>query len=714
MHIPRSLRLVHALCLVLLLALPICAQEVEDFTFIHTSDVHSPSSVSAQVIAEIPKLGEIELTPYGIKVGPPAFIVDSGDCTEFGAGKGWETYLSFWKDVTIPVYAVLGNHDGPWSWVREPLRKAKGSYYWSFDKFGCHFIGLDTSSPQDPRATVTREQLIWLKEDLKKVKPETPVFLVMHHGMNDPYYGSPYATAQFLDLLRDYNLVAILMGHGHSANNQHLFGVDNTQGGAVCGPPPRVVAGFSICSVKDGVFRAAYKPQGEPNPTKAVIEKPIPERSTYPKITILSPKDGGTRKAGPLMLRAVIGGNQQPIVSATWSVDKTSFKEDDAGENPMELRESVYEAELPYAEWTPGAHYVRVRFVDQAGNKFYKHVGFYTEPDPSRLIWRTILNGSVKGTPAVTKDTVYVGATDNKVYALDRKTGKVKWAYATGGAVASQPLVVGDTVYVGSGDGKMYAIRQNGRLRWSFQAGGSIFSSPVFADGMVIFGCNDSSLYAVDALTGKLKWVCEEPGYTIESKPCVNGDTVYFAAWDTFVYAADVKTGQLKWKCIGHGSNVRPAAKDYYSPADSNLLFSDGKVFVCDRDFYLNVIDATSGQEVRFQERCTGVGLSQDGKWLYLRGDGEIPLRKTDLDGNEAWTAKADMDSVQVGPVEKDGAVYVISRLGLVQAFNANTGALLWKYQATPMLYVFSEPAVADGEMYISGMDGSVTAIKTK
>ncbi|HUV05836.1 MAG TPA: metallophosphoesterase, partial [Armatimonadota bacterium] len=221
--------------------------QVPDFTFIHTSDVHAPSYRSEKVIAQIPTLGEIDLTPYNVKALAPSFVVDSGDACEFGGGNGaWDAYVSYWKDVTIPVYPVLGNHDGPWFAVRPLLKKTYGGYYWSFDKFGCHFIGLDTSSPQDPRASVTREELLWLADDLKKVNPKTPVFLIVHHPITDTYYGSPYAVAQFMDMLRPYNLVAVLAGHGHNATCRKLLGVDCTDGGATCGPLPKCVPGFSI------------------------------------------------------------------------------------------------------------------------------------------------------------------------------------------------------------------------------------------------------------------------------------------------------------------------------------------------------------------------------------------------------------------------------------------------------------------------------------
>ena len=687
--------------------------QVPDFTFIHASDVHAPSYRSEKVIAQIPTLGEIDLTPYNVKALAPSFVVDSGDACEFGGGNGaWDAYVSYWKDVTIPVYPVLGNHDGPWFAVRPLLKKTYGGYYWSFDKFGCHFIGLDTSSPQDPRASVTREELLWLADDLKKINPKTPVFLIVHHPITDTYYGSPYAVAQFMDMLRPYNLVAVLAGHGHNATCRKLLGVDCTDGGATCGPLPKCVPGFSIVSVLNNTLRIAFKPEDKPTATKAILEKPMPTSSTYPKIKFLSPKDGGTCKSGAMTIRVKISGAQKPITKATWSVDEKSFKEGDWEQFPLQLNKGIWEADIPYTDWVAGGHYFYVTFTDEAGAQYRKAVGFYTDPE-NRLVWRTLLAGSVKGTPTVTADAVYVGATGGKVYCLDKKTGKVKWSYPTGGDVASQVLAVNDMVYAGASDGKLYALTTKGKLKWTFEAKEGIYSSPVYSDGLILFGCNDSNFYAVDAVTGQQKWVCEEPEYTIEVKPFVADGAVYFGAWDKYLYALDVETGRLKWKCLGHGSEVRPGAKAYYSPADCGPVASNGKVFVADRDYYLTIVDATTGQPIRSIPDVVAPGLSYGRRAVYLRkGSG---LSKISLDGNEIWKASAETESVPGPPVAKDRrVVYLVSRLGLLQAFNASDGTPLWKYQVTPMMQVFSGPEIADEIVYVSGMDGTVTAIKSK
>ena len=133
-------------------------------------------------------------------------------------------------------------------------------------------------------------------------------------------------------------------------------------------------------------------------------------------------------------------------------------------------------------------------------------------------------------------------------------------------------------------------------------------------------------------------------------------------------------------------------------------------MFVADRDSQLGIMDAASGVLVSTRSGCVAVGLSGDGQAVYQRRpDGS--LLKMSLDGTTVWSSSAALDAVPAAPVEMDGAVYAVSKLGLVQAFSALDGSLLWRYQATPMLYVLSEAEAADGAVYVAGMDGSVTAL---
>ncbi|MCP3694760.1 MAG: PQQ-like beta-propeller repeat protein, partial [Planctomycetaceae bacterium] len=58
--------------------------------------------------------------------------------------------------------------------------------------------------------------------------------------------------------------------------------------------------------------------------------------------------------------------------------------------------------------------------------------------------------------------TVYVGSDDNKLYAIDGKTGKRKWGFLTEGRVASPAIGSDGTIYVGSVDWYLYSIKPDG------------------------------------------------------------------------------------------------------------------------------------------------------------------------------------------------------------------------------------------------------------
>jgi outer membrane protein assembly factor BamB len=71
----------------------------------------------------------------------------------------------------------------------------------------------------------------------------------------------------------------------------------------------------------------------------------------------------------------------------------------------------------------------------------------------------------VDSSPAIGSDgTVYVGSHDNKLYAINGKSGAKLWGFVTGGRVRSSPAIGSDgTVYVGSQDKKLYAIQTDSK-----------------------------------------------------------------------------------------------------------------------------------------------------------------------------------------------------------------------------------------------------------
>jgi len=139
------------------------------------------------------------------------------------------------------------------------------------------------------------------------------------------------------------------------------------------------------------------------------------------------------------------------------------------------------------------------------------------KPDGKEL-WRTRTLGFIAASAAVGSDgTVYMGSFDSNLYAMDTKTGSVKWKFGAGDHIYSSAALdcdgAGNTtaIYVGSADGTMYALRPDGSLLWEYDTGDVIRSSPVVGlapsdDGSIVyFGCGNGKLYALNS-DGTLRW----------------------------------------------------------------------------------------------------------------------------------------------------------------------------------------------------------------
>jgi outer membrane protein assembly factor BamB len=323
------------------------------------------------------------------------------------------------------------------------------------------------------------------------------------------------------------------------------------------------------------------------------------------------------------------------------------------------------------------------------------------------------LASSSKVTPAIADGVVYVGANDGRLRAFNAKTGTALWSVETGAEILAEPLVANGHVYTANGWGTVLAYTTAGKKVWSFTAGDAVYSSPVLAEGKVIFGCNNGWLYALEAATGKQAWVNKDATYAVESKPCAWNGKVYYGAWDQYVRCVNAADGKLVWQQLGEGSRVAKGAKRYYSPADAGPVVAEGKVMIADRNMMLSILNAETGEPAGSAKGVSATGRSEDGKSVYLRktnGD----LAKVDSSGKELWSVPAHLGAIPAAPTEKSGVVYVSSARGLVSAIAADSGKMLWQYQASPQLFVMGSVACDGASAYLTAFDGTLTAIKCR
>lgn len=148
--------------------------------------------------------------------------------------------------------------------------------------------------------------------------------------------------------------------------------------------------------------------------------------------------------------------------------------------------------------------------------------------------------------PMLADGTIYIGLA-NGLAAIDGKNGKLMWKF-TNDMVFSVPTVANETVYFGSIDTYLYAVNtRTGQLKWKFKTGDRIYCDPIVTDGLVYFGSCDGYLYALHTATGQINWKFISAG-RINSSPSIADGVLYFGNHAGYLYALDIKTGQLKWK----------------------------------------------------------------------------------------------------------------------------------------------------------------------
>ena len=317
---------------------------------------------------------------------------------------------------------------------------------------------------------------------------------------------------------------------------------------------------------------------------------------------------------------------------------------------------------------------------------------FHRWDDP--FIWTFFIGSPIVSSPFV-GSTVYVGSSDNNLYAIDEETGDEKWSFTTGDEVFSSPVLYNDAVFVGSDDSNLYAVDAGtGDELWSFETGDDVRSSPAATPEMVYVGSDDNHIYAVDIETGLMEW-SYETGDAVGSSPAVAGGLVYVGSGDGNVYALDVETGDMEWS-FETGSAV------FSSPA-----VSGGIVYVGSDDGNLYALEAMTGDES--WSFTTGGAVRSSpavGDDLVFAGSDDNHLYAVNSEtGEEVWSYETG-GSVFSSPEVAYEAVFVGSNDGRLYALEAATGGELWDMLTGGP--VRSSPAVAYGNVYVGSDDGSL------
>lgn len=322
------------------------------------------------------------------------------------------------------------------------------------------------------------------------------------------------------------------------------------------------------------------------------------------------------------------------------------------------------------------------------------------------LLWQFQAAAPIRSSPAVVGDTVFVTSTDGIVHALALETGEARWNVPLGAEIGNaSPLVVDGLVVVGDRAGTVHALRaQTGVEAWATRTDGPIAASAAAVGTAILVGTESGSAYALDSATGAVQWRSSLEG-NVSRSLAASADLVYCPMSNGLLAALRVDDGSLAWEAhfADDGYLGTPTLADGIVFAVTGLDGTDpaSRAVVA--------LDARTGVERWRRSSEEGAALytpAVSAGWAYIVGEDKTVVAVDAASGALRWstTTSAANDAL---PSLWNGFVFVANLGGHLQAFDAETGALVWE---VPIVGGPYSPAVIGGLVLVGTNVGVLDA----
>lgn len=313
--------------------------------------------------------------------------------------------------------------------------------------------------------------------------------------------------------------------------------------------------------------------------------------------------------------------------------------------------------------------------------------------------WTTRLGAQINGGLAIVNGILYADSFNHRLYAIDMRTGRIRWSAVAANILMSTPVISNGIVIVGSGhngflkpddwtsqiwgrpegDEMMAFSSDAGHLLWKFHTPGEDMPSPAINGTNAIFANGDLHAYAVNLISGKALWQTDLPGKdAMASVTVADGlafvSTCRIAPRTCETRALDVRTGRTVWAAPYGGSDCSPAV-------DRGIVFVDGSVW--------------------------------DDSGRYQPGGRDVLAALDEHTGRVLWTRRGQMQPYSiVASAEENiagtavgGALYQsISNEDIVVAINGRTGETMWS--VSTLGPVKMSPVITSDRVYFGDTAG--------
>lgn len=562
-----------------------------NFQFAFVTDTHIGSSTSA---------ADLRCTIKDINMNDSlAFAIISGDVTEFGADSEFLLTKQILDSLNKPWHIIPGNHDTKWSESGgNSFRKVFGSETFSFVYNNFMFIG--TNSGPNMRmgpGQIPIENIVWLDSLLKTRNNENmPIIYINHYppaeDINNWY--------EVIDRLKSRNIQLTLCGHGHSNKQLVSEGIPGLMGRSnLRAKDP--VGGYNIIRVYGDTLLTASVKQPSINASSSwasvklfdhhfsdsISKYPRPDFTMnvlYPLIKevwrikeksdigagiavsgkrLIATNTGGyinayNTKNGKLIWRFGTGAKiySTPVIKGKVVIESAT--------NGILYALDLYTGKLLW-QYDTGQPTVASPVIDGEYVFIAGSWGkcFSVSLSDGRLNWsNSEIKGFVETIPVLYKGMIIFGTWANHLYALDTKTGRIKWDWQNNSSnrmlspAACVPVALNNRVYIVAPDRKMACLdAETGQLLWHSNLEGKTVreSMGVSADSTLIYAKTmNGEVIGVSTLLSEetIVWNADvNTGYDISPSVITEKSGVVYVPTDKgVVYAIERETGKLLWK----------------------------------------------------------------------------------------------------------------------------------------------------------------------
>ena len=669
-----------------------------------------------------------------------AFIIHTGDiCYENGMKK--HIKLMNTENMNVPVFYCIGNHDlVKGKYGEEVFENNYGPVYYSFDVANVHYI-VTPMPGGDHKPGYTRLDVCrWLKNDLAHIKPGTPIVVFNHdiltYGDEFIYKGSE---TESIDLNK-HNLKAWVYGHWHinhmkKQGNVYTVCTSSLDKGGI----DHSTSAFRIMHVDGkGDFSSELRYSYLNN--SICIASPAGHTAS-PEVTV-----NVYSSASPVRRVTYTCLDQdKPVLrdkrlsqSSDWCWTATlPLKETHAGkELTIQVEAEFKNGETARSEknfvYLPQQADIRLteNWDNLLGNATHTAKAAAALDSIPGLAWVKNIGANIYMTsPLIHNGNIYTASVDEDlkgrahIYALDGKSGEIKWKYPVKSSVKNTIAIDNGLVFAQDVLGNLYAVDcESGKLCWESKL--PVNGLPALIDGLVacdgvVYAGTGKALSAFEARTGRRIWKNEgwsQREGTTSTLTQGNGILIGSVQWSA-LYGNDSKTGKMLWSVSNHGLRNRGASAAMHG----SLLY-----LISEKSFF--ILEAATGRTIvrkplPYNLDATSTPLLTDKEIIFgTANKGLVALDNETLE--EKWNcpigdaliytapySRPTSGTIETSPALAGKTVYVGASDGGIYGIDKRTGKIIWKY--TTGAPIFSSVAISGNTLIATDFGGNVYAFST-